>query len=50
MIILDTHVLIWLDEGNPNPGKLSRKLIVKALHEDSLAAGLVIVYGRLLTY
>lgn len=37
MILLDTHVLVWLDEGNSNLGKLSRELIDKALHEDSLA-------------
>ncbi len=37
MIILDTHVLVWLDEGNHNLGKQTRKLIDLALQEDCLA-------------
>ena len=27
MILIDTHVLIWLDEGNPKLGEQSRQII-----------------------
>lgn len=37
MILIDTHVLIWLDEGNPNLGKKSLDLIDNALGENELA-------------
>jgi hypothetical protein len=34
MLLLDTHVLIWLDEGNPRLGKIALQTII-----ESLAAG-----------
>lgn len=34
MLLLDTHVLIWLDEGNPRIGKTALTLI-----DESLASG-----------
>jgi len=34
MLLLDTHVLIWLDEGNSRLGKIALQVIV-----ESLAAG-----------
>jgi PIN domain nuclease of toxin-antitoxin system len=34
MLLLDTHVLIWLDEGNSRLGKIALQAIV-----ESLAAG-----------
>jgi len=37
MILIDTHVLIWLDEGNPNLGKKSLDLIDNALGKNELA-------------
>ena len=37
VILLDTHTLIWLDQGNQNLGKKTRKLIDTALKTDSLA-------------
>lgn len=37
MILLDTHVLIWLDEGSSQLGAVSRKLIDKALQDEHLA-------------
>ena len=36
MILLDTHTLIWLDEGNPRLGKNALKQIDDALKESSL--------------
>lgn len=37
MILLDTHALIWLTQGNPKFGKKARHLADKALLEDQLA-------------
>ena len=37
MILLDTHVLVWLDEGNSRLGSQSRKLIDEALGQERLA-------------
>lgn len=37
MILIDTHVLIWLDEGNSNLGEKARTLIDNALQERELA-------------
>jgi len=34
MLLLDTHVLIWLDEGNPRLGNMALRTII-----ESLAAG-----------
>jgi PIN domain nuclease of toxin-antitoxin system len=31
MILLDTHILIWLDQGNTSLGQLARKAINHAL-------------------
>ena len=36
MILLDTHALIWLTQGNPKFGKKARRLADKALSEDQL--------------
>lgn len=36
MILIDTHVLIWLDEGNNNLGTESRAVIDQALQEGEL--------------
>ncbi len=36
MILIDTHVLIWLDEGNSSLGKKSRALTDTALQEGEL--------------
>ncbi|MBV5327261.1 MAG: type II toxin-antitoxin system VapC family toxin [Chlorobium sp.] len=31
MLLLDTHVLIWLDEGNPRLGKIALQAIIESL-------------------
>ena len=31
MLLLDTHVLVWLDEGNPRLGKIALQTIIEAL-------------------
>lgn len=36
MILLDTHALIWLDEGNPRLGKKALEQIDTALKESCL--------------
>ncbi len=36
MILLDTHVLIWLDEGNPRLGKISLQTIIESLSKGQL--------------
>ena len=36
MILIDTHVLVWLDQGSDRLGKDSRKLIDAALAENEL--------------
>ncbi len=37
VILLDTHVLIWLDEGSDRLGARARKLIDATFREESLA-------------
>ena len=41
MLILDTHVLIWLDEGNPRLGTKAVQTIDRALAEEKLAVATV---------
>ena len=41
MILLDTHVLIWLDQDNPRLGPTSRTAIDEALAEDDLAVSAI---------
>ena len=36
MILLDTHVLVWLDEGSPRLGKRARKTIDKSFEESEV--------------
>lgn len=36
MILIDTHVLIWLDEGTDNLGEKSRAIIDQAMQEGKL--------------
>ena len=36
MILLDTHVLVWLDSGDARLGKKALAKIDKAFHEDAL--------------
>lgn len=36
MIVLDTHVLVWLDEGNERLGKKARQRINSALNTEEL--------------
>lgn len=37
VILLDTHALVWLDEGSDKLGKLARQAIEVAFEADSLA-------------
>jgi len=41
MILLDTHVLVWLDEGNSRLGAQSRKIIDQALSQERLAVSAI---------
>ena len=41
MIVLDTHVLVWLTEGNPRLGKKSRRLIDEGFRADELAVSAI---------
>ena len=41
MILLDTHALIWLDEGNPRLGVEARRRIDGALADDALAVSAI---------
>ena len=41
MILLDTHVLIWLDQDNPKLGPKCRAAIDEALAEDDLAVSAI---------
>lgn len=41
MLILDTHVLIWLDEGNPRLGRRALETINKALVADKLGVAAI---------
>lgn len=41
MILLDTHVLVWLDQDNPKLGPKCRTAIDDALAEDDLAVSAI---------
>ncbi len=41
MILLDTHVLIWLDEANPRLGEGAIRKIDKSLHSGSAAVSAI---------
>ena len=41
MILLDTHVLVWLDMGNPRLGKKALQVIDKALADDELGVSAI---------
>ncbi len=41
VIVLDTHVLVWLDEGNQKVGTNSRRLIDDSLREDALGVSAI---------
>jgi PIN domain nuclease of toxin-antitoxin system len=41
LILVDTHVLIWLDQDDPALGRNSRTLVDEALREGALAASAV---------
>ena len=41
MIVLDTHVLVWLDQGLPNLGPRCRGLADGALEEDALTVSAI---------
>lgn len=41
MILLDTHVLVWLDQDNAELGPKCRKVIDEALAEDDLAVSAI---------
>jgi len=41
MILLDTHVLVWLDEGNSRLGAQSRDMIDMALSQERLSVSAI---------
>lgn len=41
MILLDTHVLVWMDEDNPKLGHNARELIEKAFNEDAVGVSVI---------
>jgi PIN domain nuclease of toxin-antitoxin system len=41
MLLLDTHVLVWLDEGNPRLGKAALQTINEALATDRLGVATI---------
>lgn len=41
MLLLDTHVLVWLDEGNPRLGKIALRTIVESLSIGQLAVATI---------
>ena len=41
MILLDTHVLVWLDQDNPNLGQQCRTAIDEAVADDALAVSAI---------
>lgn len=41
MLLLDTHVLIWLDEGNSRLGKIALKAIIESLAAGQLAVATI---------
>lgn len=41
MLLLDTHVLIWLDEGNSRLGKIALQTIIESLSTGQLGAATI---------
>lgn len=41
MLLLDTHVLVWLDEGSPRLGKLALQTIVESLSAGQLGVATI---------
>ena len=41
MLLLDTHVLIWLDEGNPQLGKIALQTIIESLSTGQLGVATI---------
>ena len=41
MILLDTHVLVWMDEDNPKLGRKARELIEEAFREDDVGVSVI---------
>jgi PIN domain nuclease of toxin-antitoxin system len=41
MLLLDTHVLIWLDEGNPRLGKIALQAIIESLSTGQLGVATI---------
>lgn len=41
MLLLDTHVLVWLDEGSPRLGRVARSKIDQALVAENLAVATI---------
>jgi PIN domain nuclease of toxin-antitoxin system len=41
MLLLDTHVLIWLDEGNPLLGKIALHTIIESLSSGQLGVATI---------
>ncbi len=41
MMLLDTHILIWLDQGNTGLGQRARKQIDAAFRQDTLAVSAI---------
>ena len=41
MILLDTHVLVWLDSGSPELGAKSRRHLDRALAKDALSVAAI---------
>lgn len=41
MLLLDTHVLIWLDEGNPRLGKIAVQTIIESLSAGQLGVATI---------
>jgi len=41
MILLDTHILIWLDQGNTSLGSQTREAIDRALQNNLLAVSAI---------
>ena len=41
MILLDTHVLVWLDSGSPKLGAKSRRHLDRALDNDALSVAAI---------
>jgi PIN domain nuclease of toxin-antitoxin system len=41
MLLLDTHVLIWLDEGNPQLGEIALQTIIESLSAGQLGVATI---------